>query len=488
MFSVYFLLLAAFFFCTSHVTSLDIVQLDEQPRENVLFIVADDLSTTLGCYGVKGVKTPNIDKLASRGMIFNRAYCQASLCNPSRASMMTGRRPDNLGIWSNDPHFRGIYPRIETLPGYFKANSYHAAGVGKIFHNWGQPIKGDPQSWSEPEQYHWGAHFQDWYFEKRPYQVYSDINKGPAVQYADVPDEAYIDGRIASAAVAKLKELRETPFFLAVGFWKPHLPFNAPKKYWDLYDRNSLPSVNYIHPVKGVPDLAYVDSNEARSYTDIPKEGEISEEKQRELRHGYLAAISYLDAQVGKVLDELDRLNLTDKTTIIFTSDHGYHAGEHGQFGKWTNFELGTRVPLIISSPKITKPQTRTNSIVELIDIYPTLLEINQLSKRKGYEKLDGQSLVAVLKNPEVKNKPYAVSQIARPIGSGADFPIVGSTIRSDNFRYTTWVDRATNKILSEEFYDLSKDIFEVNNQIKNTNFTREKQELAEDLLKVLER
>lgn len=486
--TTYSFLLVGFFFTINTFPLSRSIEITKEEHENVLFIIADDLSTTLGCYGVEGVKTPNIDKLASRGLKFNRAYCQASLCNPSRASIMTGRRPDNLRIWSNDPHFRGIYPKIITLPEYFKANGYHTAGIGKIFHNWGQPIHGDSQSWSEPEQYNWAAHYQDWYVVNTPYQIHSDIKKGAAVQYVDVPDEAYLDGRIANAAVSKLKELQETPFFLAVGFWKPHLPYNAPKKYWDLYDRNKLPAISYTQPVTGVPDIAYVNSDEARSYADIPKTGEIPDEKTRELRHGYLAAISYLDAQIGKVLDELDRLNLTDKTTIVFTSDHGYHAGEHGQFGKWTNFELGTRVPLIISSPKITKPKTSTNSIVELVDIYPTLAEINKLPHHKEYAKLDGQPLIPVLINPDVKTKPYAISQIARPVGAGADFPVLGSTIRSDNFRYTMWVDRATNKVLSDEFYDLSKDFFEVNNQAGNTKILREKQELAAELLKVLER
>ena len=200
---------------------------------NVLFIFTDDLSVTLHVYGNEGIITPNIDKLAQQGRVFTRAYCQASLCNPSRASVMTGRYPHELGIWRNESHFRGKYPKIKTLPERFKDQGYYAAGIGKIYHNWAQALEGDAQSWTDPQVNHWGAHYNDWYVPGRPYEMHFDLKKGPAVQCEPVPDEAYLDGRTANAAVNKLRELQETPFFLAVGFWKPHLPFNPPKKYWD---------------------------------------------------------------------------------------------------------------------------------------------------------------------------------------------------------------------------------------------------------------
>lgn len=472
-------------FLFSSSTSIELSNNTDKPR-NVLFIIVDDLSTTLSCYGEEGVITPNLDQLANRGMKFERAYCQASLCNPSRASIMTGRRPENLRILSNEPHFRVVHPKIVTLPEHFKANGYHTVGIGKIFHNWGQALQGDPQSWSEPETNHWATHYSDWYIKERPYQIHSDIKKGPAVQYEDVPDEAYLDGRIANAAVNKLRQLKETPFFMAVGLWKPHLPYNAPKKYWDLYDRNKLPELRYPQPINGVPDLAYVDSNEARSYTDVPKQGELSLDKKLELRHGYLAAISYMDAQVGKILDELDRLDLTNKTTIVFLSDHGYHAGEHGQFGKWTNFEVGTRVPLIISSPEIKHLNNATNSIVELVDLYPTLIDLHSLPKPKEYGKLDGISLKPILKNTNHTVKSYAISQISRPLGSGENFDILGSTIRDKDYRYTIWTNRTRNEIIGEEFYDLSNDIMKVENQIINPKFSHSKQELNRKLAEIL--
>lgn len=454
--------------------------------KNVLFIIADDLSNTLGCYGAKGVVTPNLDRLAQRGLKFDRAYCQASLCNPSRSSILTGIRPNNLKIWNNKPHFRGIHPNIITLPEHFKKNGYYTVGIGKIFHNWGQSLKGDPQSWSEPETFFWAAHYQDWYVKNRPYQIHSDIKKGPTVQKEDVPDEAYLDGRITNAAINKLSELREVPFFLAIGFWKPHLPYNAPKKYWDLYNRNALPELRYPEPVDGVPDVAYVDSNEARSYTDVAKQGEISDEKKLELRHGYLAAISYMDAQVGKILDELDRLDLTKNTTIVFLSDHGYHAGEHGQFGKWTNFEIGTRVPFMVSAPGLTQPGTVSNSIVELVDIYPTLIDLYGLPMPKDSNKLDGVSFLPVLKNPKNKIKPFAVSQITRPLNAGTDFDVLGSTIRTENYRYVSWINPKNGGVIGEELYNLSDDIYRVENQSDNPNLLKKKEGLKQLLEKTL--
>ena len=450
----------------------------ENDKTNVLFIIADDLSASLNCYGVEGAITPNIDKLANRGVVFNHAYCQSALCNPSRASIMTGKYPHELGIWTNHPHFRGIYPTIKTLPQYFKDQGYYSSGIGKIYHNWGQSIDGDTESWSEPQIYHWAAHYLDWYVPERPYQLHFDLKKGPSVQCEDVPDEAYLDGRIANEAINKLRELQEVPFFLAVGFWKPHLPYNAPKKYWDLYDRNNLPPVKYSLPVEGIPELAYVNSNEARSYTDIDKEKPIPYDKKNELRHGYFAAISYLDAQVGKILDELDRLNLTKKTIIVFVSDHGYHAGEHGQFGKWTNFEIGTKVPLIISAPKMHESGKSADGIVELVDLYPTLVELCNLPKTGAIEQLSGTSLVPMLKNIHDKVKTYAISQTTRPLGAESEFTILGSTIRTEKFRYNVWSDKKNDKVIAEEFYDLSIDPLDAENLIDKLDIKTKKQVL----------
>ncbi len=400
---------------------------------------------------------------------------------------MTGRYPHELGIWTNPPHFRGKYPRVKTMAMRFKENGYRAVGIGKIYHNWAQVLEGDEMSWSEPQVYHWGAHYYDWYIPGRPYEMHRDIKKGNAVQSMDVPDEAYVDGRIANAAVNKLRELQETPFFLAVGFWKPHLPYNAPKKYWDLYDRDNLPSVRYNEPVKGVPEMVYVNSNEARSYRDVDRNAKISEAQKAELRHGYFASITYLDAQLGKVINELEKLGLDKNTIIVFLSDHGYHAGEHGQFGKWTNFEIGTRVPFIIISPDDPYPGKTTNSIVELVDIYPTLLDMCKISKGE-IDGLSGTSLYPVIRDPEVSIKEYAVSQITRPLGAGADFSVIGSSIRVDNFRYNMWTNRNDNSLIAEELYDLSDDLHKVQNLARNPEYSELCDELQDKLVKTIEK
>jgi arylsulfatase A-like enzyme len=332
---------------------------------NVLMIMADDLSTVFWDKERDQIHTPNLDELALQGRSFKRAYCQASLFNPSRASVMTGRYPHELGIWTNQPHFRGIFPRIRTLPQLFKENGYHSVGIGKISHNWGQSLEGDAESWSESQIYHWAAHYHDWYVPGRPYQWHFDLRKGPAVQKEDVPG------------------------------------------------------------------IEYVDSDEASSYTDVPDSGPIPEEKRLELRHAYYAAISYLDAQVGKVIGELKKLGLDKRTVIVFISDHGYHAGEHGHFGKWTNLEIGTRVPMIIACPGITKAGVPAQGIVESVDIYPALLEICGIPSPECRDQLSGISLASMLIDPDAMAKETAISQITRPMGANADFTILGSTIRT---------------------------------------------------------
>jgi len=454
-----------------------------EQRPNVLFIFTDDLSVTINAYGTKGIITPNIDKLAQQGRIFTRAYCQASLCNPSRASVMTGRYPHELGIWRNQAHFRGKFPKIKTLPEKFKEHGYQTVGIGKIYHNWGQSLEGDPQSWNYPQVNHWGAHYYDWYVPGRPYEAHFDLKKGPAVQCEDVPDEAYLDGRTTNAAINRLRELQETPFFMAVGFWKPHLPYNPPKKYWDLYDRNNLPPLKYSRPVAGVPEIAYVDSDEGRTYTDVPKKGKIPEEKKQEMRHGYYAAISYVDAQVGKLISELERLDLAESTIIVFLSDHGYHAGEHGQFGKWTNFEIGTRVPLIIAGPGIPRAGVSSSSLVELVDLYPTLLDMCSIEDPGIARHPSGISLKPILADPDAEVKNSAISQITRPIKSPESFAVLGSSIRTEKYRYNIWVQKKDGKIVAEELYDLSDDIYLVENRINDPKMKKIKGSLKKELL-----
>ncbi len=426
-------------------------------KSNVLFIAADDLRPDLGAYGHAEAKTPHLDALARRGVQFERAYCQQAVCNPSRASVLTGRRPDTLKVWDLKRHFRETLPDVVTLPQHFKNHGYMAVGIGKIFHNesGGKPPFpfSDPVSWSEPPTFAAGPHWRDWVVPGDPS---GPKVKGGPVQCLDVPDEAYLDGRIAAAACARLAGLRAKaePFFLAVGFWKPHLPFSAPKKYWELYDRTKLSAPNTNRMPQGAPAIAGHPWNELRGYAGVPKEGALPAGQIAELRHGYLACISYLDAQVGRVLAELERLDLAKDTVVVFWSDHGFHLGEHNLWAKTTNYEWDTRVPLIVAAPGVAKAGARTRALVELIDLYPTLVELGGLPAAAGVE---GVSFVPLLKEPRGEGKARAVSQHPHPSYGGAATHM-GYTVRTAQHRYVEWRELATGTVTERELYDETAD------------------------------
>ena len=437
-------------------------------KPNVLFIVADDLRPELGCYGGPA-RTPNLDRLATRGVRFDRAYCQQALCNPSRSSFLTGRRPDQLHLWVNGIHFREQNRDVETLPGWFKRHGYVTRNVGKIFHNWHTKTRGDRQSWSADEFLHYANHGSD-----LP-QVSGELPPNRALTYPrlygdaplcerrDVADEAYFDGRVAAEAVRLLQELRGQPFFLAVGFWKPHAPFNPPAKYWQQQPAK-LPRLDPRVP-DAVPPLALHDSREILGIP--PQQIALTPAQIEELRHGYLAAIHFLDSQVGKVLEALEKNNLTDKTIIIFLSDHGYHLGEHGLWAKTSCFELDARVPLIISPPRWPQAGSHSVSLVELIDLFPTLTELCGLPKPEG---LAGHSLVPVLNDPRQQVKTAAITQHPRPAyydrTEKGRPDAMGYSLRSDRVRYTEWRDWETGKILARELYDHQNDPGELRNAI----------------------
>ncbi|MBM3860324.1 MAG: sulfatase [Verrucomicrobia bacterium] len=424
-------------------------------RPNVLFIAADDLRNDLGCYGNTLVKAPNFDRLAKRGVVFNRAYCQQALCNPSRASLLTGLRPDTLRIWDLPTHFRSAVPEVVTLPQYFKQHGYFTQNIGKIFHNWIHEIQGDPASWSVPAVMHFANHGAD-----KPVVDGApppNLAKDLKCEQCDVPDEAYFDGRVAKLAVEALRELKSKsqPFFLAVGFWKPHSPFNAPKRYWDLYRREDIPMPNPADWPQDAPRVAWHNSREILT----EKGRELTPDAVREIRHGYLANISYLDAQLGKVIDELDRLQLAQNTIIVFWSDHGFHLGEHTLWAKTSNFELDARVPMFIAAPKIKA--ARTDALAELLDLYPTLVELCGLPMPKG---LDGVSLVPVLKNPRRSIKPAALTQHPRPAYYKGAPETMGYSLRAQNFRYIEWRDWKTGAVVARELYDHKTDGSETRN------------------------
>jgi iduronate 2-sulfatase len=419
---------------------------------NVLFIAVDDLRTSLGCYGDPIAKTPNMDALAESALLFTRAYTQQSVCGPARTAMLTGRLPDNNRVWHNRNLFRDTHPDLVTLPQLFKNNGYHTQALGKVFSGRGSEAELDPPSWSVPPL----LSKPDW--KKYVLPVNTGVTgKGTATECADVTDEAYEDGQLSKLAVETLEQLQRSsqPFFLAVGFFKPHLPFNAPKKYWDLYDPTVFQLDAQTSRTKGAPDVAYPDHLEMGGYKDIPKDEKVTVDKARELRHGYYACVSYTDAQVGKVLAELKRLGLDKNTIVVLWGDHGFSLGEAGHWCKDTNFEMDTRVPLIIRTPDITEKGITTGALVEYVDVYPTLAELADLPAPDG---LDGVSLAPVLQDPKHPGKEVVLSQFSRPF-KPSEPEVMGYSIRTDNFRYTRWVVWPNRKTFVEELYDYTSDL-----------------------------
>jgi iduronate 2-sulfatase len=455
---------------------------DPSTRPNVLFIAVDDMNTELGCYGSRVALTPNIDRLAKRGLLFRRAYTQQAVCNPSRASLMTGMRPDTLRVWDLRTHFRETHPEVVTLPQLFKERGYFTQGIGKIFHNWGSKpsIAMDPPSWSVPQTYHFAPHFSDWYIPGAP-QGTPAKTQGEATQRVDVPDETYFDGRIAQAAIQSLRQHKDERFFLAVGFWKPHLPFNAPKKYWDLYDPDAIPAPAPPEPPIDVPKMALHDFRELRGYTGMPKDGPPTPAQVRHLRHGYYAAISYVDAQIGKVISELDAQGLSDRTIIVLWSDHGFHIGEHGLWAKTSNFERDARVPLIISTPDRRSASRQTNAVVESIDIYPTLADLANLPRP---EALEGVSLRPLLDDPNQVVRRAALTQFPRPPYYKERPDVMGYSIRTSRYRYTEWRDFDSREIVARELYDHDNDPIESINLGDDPRFRSQ----VSDLARLLER
>jgi iduronate 2-sulfatase len=438
-------------------------------RPNLLFIAVDDLRVELGCYGDAHIKSPNIDRLATSGTLFNRAYCQQAVCNPSRASLLTGLRPDTLGVWDLPTHFRQKRPDVVTLPQLFKQHGYHTQNIGKIFHNWRQDdYKGDAVSWSVPAVMHYNNHGADQPVVKgQPPPNKSNV---PRTEMRNVPDDAYFDGRIADLAVQALGELKDRPFFLAVGFWKPHSPFNAPQRYWDLYDRSQINLPANPDPPADVPSIALHDSREILgAFKDRPV-GRPTDAEVLALRHGYYAATSFVDAQIGKVLDELDRLGLRKNTIVVFWSDHGFHLGEHSLWAKTSNFELDARVPLIIATPK-HKAGQRTGALVELLDLYPTLADLCGLAAPK---ELEGKSLRRVLEDPSARVKSAAITQHTRPAYPPEDGQpdAMGYSMRTDRYRYTEWRDFKNGKTLARELYDHESDPWETINLAERSQLT----------------
>ncbi|MEY3896569.1 MAG: hypothetical protein RLZZ214_2089 [Verrucomicrobiota bacterium] len=417
-------------------------------RPNILFIAIDDLRPEIGCYGDTAAKTPNIDRVAKAGLIFGRAYCQQAVCSPSRTSMLTGCRPDTTRVWNLSTHFRKALPDVVTLPQHFKNNGYLTRGLGKIYHSG----LDDKESWSVPSTN-----------PNAPHGAEKDDGdgRGPAFEVYEGPETDLFDGELSAMAVAALGEVanQPKPFFLAVGFIKPHLPFIAPKKYWDLYNPDTIPLAPNPFPQKDVPTFAVSGGGELHGYDGVPKERVLPDAYARKLKQGYFASTSFVDAQIGKLLDELDRLKLRENTIVVIWGDHGWKLGEHAAWAKHTNVENDTRAPLIISVPGMTNAGKTTPALVEFVDIYPSLADLAGLPKPENQE---GFSFKPLFDDPSRPWKSAAFSQYPR---GRRGKEIMGYTMRTDQYRFTQWVNgKDHTKVIASELFDHQAD------PLENTN------------------
>lgn len=468
--------------CLALMASAETLTPSDARKMNVLFIAVDDLRPQLGCYGVTDIRTPSIDKLASEGLLFNRAYCQQAVCSPSRTSLLTGRRPDTTKVYDLVKHFRDTIPDVVTLPQHFKENGWFCQSFGKIYHGG----LDDPKSWSAPSLFS-GAVVRvgqpdgraqlamvdlDFFTEGGAMQPVSDATSSrvllaaaaqsrprskppradrpnkPPWSSPDVPDNALGDGQVADAAIGVMNRVKDKPFFLAVGFRKPHLAFDAPKRYYDWYDVEKMRLATNPFPPKDVFLPAMSSWGELRSYKDMPKSGPVSDQVARELIRGYYAATSYTDAQIGRVLAELNKLGLRDRTIVILWGDHGWQLGEHGMWCKHTNFETSTRSLLMICVPGQQARGQKTDALVEFVDIYPTLCQLAGMPLTPG---LEGSSFASLLQDPKRPWKKAAFSQYPRG-------KLMGYAMRTDRYRYVEWIDTPSRKVEGRELYDHQND------------------------------
>lgn len=468
----------------------------ETPRPNVLFIAVDDLRCELGCYGAAHVQTPNLDRLASSGVLFKRAYCQQAVCNPSRVSVLTGLRPDTTRVWDLVTEMRSVMPNVVTLPQYFRQSGYRAVAFGKIFHN---PFP-DAASWDEPTHNAQGvigfsdanraqlAAFKMQMKAAGKSEAAISRMRGPAVEIQEQDDDQNFDGKQTSDALAKLRELSagSSPFFLAVGYIRPHLPFITPRKYWDLYDRTTLPLAENRFLPRGAPAVAFGDRSlggfyELRGYMDYadapsPFDQPLTEAQQRELRHGYYASASFIDAQVGRLLAGLQDLGLAQNTIVVLWSDHGWKLGEHNGWCKQTVYEIDTRAPLMIRAPAAKANGQPCTALVEFVDIYPTLCELAGLPIPK---ELEGQSLAPLLAGSSTKVKDAAFSQFPRT-HEGRDY--MGYAMRTEGHRYVEWLDAVGGEVVARELYDHQTDPAENENIAQRPEHTQLLEQLSDQM------
>lgn len=508
-------------------------------KPNILFIGIDDLRPELGCYGSDIAVSPNLDKLAGQGLLFENAYCQQAICGPSRASLLTGIRPETSGVFHNYIKFREANPDVVTLPQHFKNNGYETVYAGKIFHHgdlddeksWSilpaldsMTVKGIPKpvGFALKENNEARAKTRKAMVAKYGKVARFGLASGVAYESADVADNTYSDGYNTELAIATMKEMNaksDKPFFLGLGFNKPHLNWVAPKKYWDLYDREKIKLSTQTESPENGATMGLHPSFELRVRSNIPKKVEIDKELATTLKHAYLACVSYVDAQIGKMIAALEKEGLRENTIIIVWSDHGWHLGDMGIWGKATNYEIATRVPLLIWTPDMPKGShgKTTDALVELVDMYPTLAELSGLEIPKHVE---GTSFTKLINNPEEKWKTAAFSQFPSPaLREWGGFPIrpamretyfgplldevevkikkqqkdkwnrdlfenrlMGYAMRTKHYRFIVWKDR-TNKELEPVFIELYDHKID---PLETKNIAKEKPELVKKLTKQL--
>ena len=452
-------LLALLSLLVSASTTLNATESQKETRHpNVLLICIDDLKPRIGCYGDPLAQTPSMDRLAKRGVLFERAYCNQAVCSPSRNALLVGLRPQSLGIYDLPTNFRKGSPNAVSLPQHFKANGYFTQSFGKIFHV-GHGNTDDAASWSTESYKPKGRNYQ--LADNQKAVNSKDGTKAAAFESADAPEELYNDWNIAQAAIEAMTEKSKSdqPWLMAVGFLKPHLPFVSPKKYWDLYDPNKIELAAYQQAPDGAPAYAPQNSGELRAYSNMPNQGPIPDSLQRELIHGYLASVSFTDHQIGRLLSRLDQLGLTESTIVVLWGDHGWHLGDHGMWCKHSNYEQATRIPVIVSAPGKAQGAA-SKSMIESVDIYPTLCELAGIDTPSL---LDGKSFAGVLDKPSQSHRDHTIQVYPRSKqGVGQ---VLGRSIRTDRYRLVQWKAWDAPEQSSDwELYDYQTDPLETKN------------------------
>ena len=498
---------------TSKTVTKKETTLNTSKQKNILFIAIDDLKPLLSNYGETQMITPNFDRLADMGMTFTNAHVQYAVCGASRASVMTGTNPDTNKVWDLHTDFRDSAPNLVSMPEHLINQGYESTGSGKIYHIPSAAKGHDGKTWSIPHQMpknydpNYGepglGYYQNNETKKEIARLTAEAeSKGlkrgkirryvfkrfkPSTESADVSDTAYNDGLYTQTALKQLESLENgnKPWFLAVGYQKPHLPFVAPKKYWDLYDRDKINLAPFQQLSEGTPKFAFHSFGEIRAFSDIDSKlkigDKIPEAKQRELIHGYMACISYIDAQIGILLDNLEKRNILDETVIVLWGDHGFHLGDHTEWCKHSNFEQATRIPFMFAGPGVKKNQ-KSHHPVNLVDLFPTIFD---LAGVKQHPQTDGKSLVPLLDDNNATNvdMDYAYHQYMRG-------KKMGYSIRTERYRYTEWHDNNyrsyndynTSKISGRELYDYKNDPLETKNFVKDPSYLKVVKELKSKL------